>query len=618
MYSPVRVGHEAIEAPPDLSIQDIWELLDTHEKDVQVFHDPNSSLSIGIFRAQSPIAERIWKGLSSGPDVIPAQQRRPLPDAPRKGLGEARPQPASSEHRGREQRADATISPPSSQQYGSEPDPVELTRVVDTALAQNRPSGQSVSSQGARQGRVQTGPPSPKRVVEGLDGEGLSERSLDGGVSGREVANVGGLGGADVGRRSRSEEELDAEEGDDEAEGRGRKQGRADGDDPDEEGAVPRRKRVRGRAYLSAEEKAEIEAWFKQNWTGSERLPVCLQREMVCMAKAVGGHEAAVEWHNLLRRWRTNQTLQVTDTGRPGSRGLNPLPKHIAVLAQPLQAVYRGLQVGIETETNQTFFAIQERFRLASLHQQVMEAIQLIQATATAEPRKRGESKYDQERKALFLTLNPQFRNIRNIVKDSRTASAYKSTLRELRLAHKWWRLGEKLGKGVLGLIPREVVGELWIRELSEKKWDAWLMAIEHFQPYCRRAGEIWLKLIQRALDGGKPPRNPRQIEAYRADGTGTASLVPAFLDDSNALSDVEGEGIMYGVPGYASPGGLADIALGEQGMLEVSKGTREIFPWYQYDIVFTEDDVWQPVVGDDSWDLDLFGFPRVGEPTLM
>ena len=307
----------------------------------------------------------------------------------------------------------------------------------------------------------------------------------------------------------------------------------------DEPGSVDRPPRQRKRRRQAEEPVQDrcLDPWFHTVTV----LTRTQQAKMMKMARVIAGSEARLEWQTFLASWRTDELVPCTARIESPS-SLASQPQEV----QDFCYLYRQVAAN---EVASGFTTISHRIHLTKLWQQYLTIDEAVNR-APAAPRSKGQTKQAIRKRYLFNLLHPEFQALQDVRQASTSKQAWLSFTRQLDYASRWHLLKERLGLGVLALIPTRVVSNAWIQhELRLNELEIWIQAIHHFNPGCIAVGRQWADaLVQVAAR--RPPRivegvssSSRVLEQlFELEQGASSTLGSDFrltVDDLNRMHDV-------------------------------------------------------------------------------
>jgi hypothetical protein len=234
---------------------------------------------------------------------------------------------------------------------------------------------------------------------------------------------------------------------------------------------------------VSAQNKV-IDEWFYAATIKGALLPLARQQKLKQMAIKIAGPEAFEEWRLFLQNWHAKPRSAEQALSHPASTQILQAADQPGEVVQFCTAYRETLQA----DTKQKNEFIWHRLRMVRLQQLYATAETIV--ARDPKPLRSGQTRQAQFKRALFDVLYPQYAIITTPMNDARSRSVWQEFGRLLGYAYRWHTIKERLGYGVLGLIPSQLVSNNWIQnDLSIDEFYIWLDVIEHFNPACITAG---------------------------------------------------------------------------------------------------------------------------------
>ena len=300
------------------------------------------------------------------------------------------------------------------------------------------------------------------------------------------------------------------------------------------------------------------------------------REKMVRQALSIGNVESVKGWQDIYQRWRLDNTvMSVGGRAAAGDALAAAVGPSVNRVVNRFQEAYRACE---RSEVGGLIQRIQNRVTLAELadaYEGAYAAIRPKGAAAADEEEEeeigRGSSgglkDATRRKRILFFAIYPDWR--RTCGDDPTQYPAMKKRFDKLNKMHfygtRWRQLREGLGLGVLGLFPPTVPSSFVERDLRAEEVTLWISLIKEFNPECIRLGEVILKGLQLALQGGGPIEKILPLERAtesdikaRDKSHQLCSLFDEDTDGGGWLSS--GAGHSPVLPSWPSPGGLETI----------------------------------------------------------
>jgi hypothetical protein len=435
--------------------------------DIQLFSHPETELEIGVFLPTLQNKERILYAWN-----LPY----PLP-----------PPPLSS-----------------SQEYGSDLDSADLDEVYSTAnnaASKQGKAGDLVYKTTSRNRKQLRKLAEKKAQREGGGGPGrdrvTKSKSKSKSKSKRSAPRRKPLSASrvtDSGGEGEEEEEVVEEEEEEEEEEEGGEEERQQ---------QPRRQRRQKQAL-------SVDPWFdtviKEE---SIQIKPSLQAKMRKSAMAIASRRAVEDWQDFFRCWREKGLL----TSRPTSRNSAFPLVRLETLPGAITNFYQAYDEVRTADTATSFKAITYRCRMVRLFELYHYAE--VVPIPDEPPPQQGQTRQAQRKRFLFNLLHPGLEGIKDVMKNEASKADWNTFTKRLSAATRWQMLADKLGYGVLGLIPESLVANTWVqRGMTDPEFAIWIRAIPYFNPKCQAACRYWGRELIRAIAGHHPSRKKRILES--------------------------------------------------------------------------------------------------------
>ncbi|GAB7357828.1 hypothetical protein MBLNU459_g1215t1, partial [Dothideomycetes sp. NU459] len=112
----------------------------------------------------------------------------------------------------------------------------------------------------------------------------------------------------------------------------------------------------------------------------------------------------------------------------------------------------------------------------------------------------------------------PEFKGVpkADLADNNATRPAFRKFGRRLNSGYRWSQISQKLGPGVLALVPEDLIGKRFVETdvfLRNFEFNIWLDLIHHVNPECIRLGAMFNDQIDSALYGLDAPRKRLLLE---------------------------------------------------------------------------------------------------------
>lgn len=248
--------------------------------------------------------------------------------------------------------------------------------------------------------------------------------------------------------------------------------------------------------------------------------PYATASDMLTKARAVGNPST---WQNVtvfLQTWRDRGTPIPEHTSASTSTALST-----QVTVAPPRALDRAFQhawhVSRVCELRVKVVAIEYRWAMAFL------------GRAYA----RNAAQLGLDRTGVGQAKSQAIDALRKLIEPTSAPEGRKAFVRQLNMASRWYQLAEKLGWGILCLIPENVTNT-WVRNCTSDAWPLWLQLIQRVNPdacVASKALDAWIG--KDGLDGGAIQG---QEKLYIEENGGTHEVEEVVDSEEEKSSDEE------------------------------------------------------------------------------